>query len=70
MAEGEEFLKGRESDVVEMPPQQIIVSFTHGKNSSSRKVGTDATNGCFWGFPRQYLEFIHGLVGVTVEEEK
>jgi Glycosyl transferase family 2 len=70
MAEAEAFLKGRESDVVEMPPQQIIVSFLHKKNTSSRRVpGLEAKPGCFWGFPKQFLEFVHGLVDVTVEEE-
>jgi hypothetical protein len=67
MAEGEGFLKGRLADVVEMPPQQIIVAFTHGTNTGSRRM-PDAGNGCFWGFPKPYLEFIHGLVGVKVEE--
>jgi hypothetical protein len=67
MAEGEAFLKGRLADVVEMPPQQIIVAFTHGTNTGGRKM-PDAGNGCFWGFPRPFLEFIHGLVGVKVEE--
>ena len=68
MAEGEEFLKGRESDIVEMPPQQIIVAFTHDKNISSRRV-SETTTGCFWGFPKQFLIFIHGLIGKEVEEE-
>ena len=69
IAEAEDFLKGRESDVVEMPPQQIIVSFLHKKNTSSRRVpSSDAKVGCFWGFPKQFLEFIHGLIGLTVEE--
>jgi hypothetical protein len=67
MAEGEAFLKGRCAQVLEMPPQQILVAFTHGTNTGSRGM-PDAGNGCFWGFPRQYLEFIHGLVGVKVEE--
>jgi hypothetical protein len=67
MAEGEGFLKGRLADVVEIPPQQIIVAFTHGTNTGGRKM-PDAGNGCFWGFPRPFLEFIHGLVGVKVEE--
>jgi glycosyltransferase involved in cell wall biosynthesis len=69
MAEGEEFLKGRESSIIEMPPQQIIVAFTHGKNTSSRRIpGSDGTNGCFWGFPKQFLYFVHGLAGVDIEE--
>jgi hypothetical protein len=66
MAEGEGFLKGRESQVVEMPPQQLIVALSHGTNLSSRKM-PDANPGCFWGFPRQLLEFLHSIVGVKVE---
>lgn len=68
MAEGEEFIKGRESSVVEMPPQQIIVAMTHGTNTSRRKI-PEGKPGCFWGFPRELLEFLHGLVGVKVEAE-
>jgi hypothetical protein len=25
---------------------------------------------CFWGFPKEYLMFIHKLAGIEVEEEK
>lgn len=67
IGEGESFLEGRCSQVLEMPPQQIIVAFSHGKNLSSRKI-PDNTQGCAWGFAKQFLEFIHGLVGVKVEE--
>jgi hypothetical protein len=68
VGEAEEFVAGRELDVLELPPQQIIVAFSHGKNVSSRRVpsGADVKPGCFWGFPREFLEFIHGLVGVKV----
>lgn len=70
IAEGEEWINGRELAVIEMPPQQIIVAFTHNENTSSRHVpGADHKPGCFWGFPREYLEFAHGLVGVKVEAE-
>ncbi len=69
VAEGEEFLKGRESQCAEIPPQQIIVALSHGKNLGSRQM-PNAGNGCFWGFPRPLLEFLHGLVGIKVEEEK
>lgn len=69
MAEGEAFLTGRESQVVEMPPQQIIVAMSHGTNTSRRQM-PDAKPGCFWGFDRPFLEFLHGLVGVKIEEEK
>ncbi len=68
IAEGEEWLRGREEQVMEIPPQQIIVAFSHGKNTSARRIpGNDNKPGCFWGFPRDFLEFIHGLVGVKVE---
>jgi hypothetical protein len=69
MAEGEGFLTGREKKVVEMPPQQILVALTHGNNLSSRTM-PNAGNGCFWGFSKPLLEFLHGIVGIKVEEEK
>jgi hypothetical protein len=68
MAEGEGFLKGRENKVVEIPPQQIIVALSHGKNLSSRKM-PQTTPGCFWGFSRPLLEFLHGLIGIKIEDE-
>jgi hypothetical protein len=54
----------------EIPPQQIIVAFSHGKNVSSRRVpyGADVKPGCFWGFQKEFLVFIHGLAGVHVVE--
>jgi len=70
MAEGEAFLSGREDQVIEMPPQQIIVAFTHGNNQSARRIPPSENKpACFWGFPKEYLMFIHGLAGVQVEEE-
>ena len=68
VGEGETFIKGRESDVMEIPPQQIIVAFSHGKNTSSRRIPSDSSvaPSCFWGFPKEYLTFIHKLAGVTV----
>lgn len=72
IAEGESWIAGREDQVIEMLPQQIIVAFSHGANQSSRRIpaAADQKPGCFWGFPKEYLVFIHGLVGVQVEEEK
>ena len=68
VGEGESLINGRESDVLEIPPQQIIVAFSHNKNTSSRRI--PATDGvepsCFFGFPREYLTFIHALAGVKV----
>jgi hypothetical protein len=68
VGEGEGFLQGREELCLEIPPQQIIVAFSHGKNVSSRRVPSDADvkPGCFWGFPKDFLVFVHGLAGVTV----
>lgn len=72
VGEGEMFLRGREQEVLEIPPQQIIVAFSHGKNTSSRRVpqGADVNPGCFWGFPREFLIFIHELAGIRVEERR
>lgn len=67
MAEGEGWLMGRESEVLEIPPQQVIVAFTHGGNQSSRRLPpSNQPPSCFWGFPKEYLVFIHGLVDVEV----
>ena len=69
LSEGEAFLQGRESQVLELPPQQIIVAFTHKKNTSGRRIPSDdAKPGCFWGFPKEYLVYIHKLAGIEVEE--
>jgi hypothetical protein len=70
LAEGESWIQGREDQVIEIPPQQIIVAFSHGKNQSSRRIpALDLQPACFWGFPKEYLMFIHKLAGVEVEEE-
>ncbi len=67
VAEGEEWLGGRESAFLEIPPQQIIVAFSHGNNSCSRRIPDDAPVSCFWNFSPEYLTFVHGLAGVKVE---
>ena len=67
LAEGEDWVTGREQQVIEIPPQQIIVAFSHGANQSTRRIPpTDQKPSCFWHFPQEYLVFIHGLVGVEV----
>jgi glycosyltransferase involved in cell wall biosynthesis len=67
LAEGEDWVTGREQQVIEIPPQQIIVAFSHGTNQSTRRIPpTDQKPSCFWHFPQEYLVFIHGLVGVEV----
>jgi hypothetical protein len=69
MGEGEGFLEGRETDVVELQPQQIIVAMSHSANSSSRRIGSSAGDKpyCFWGFPKEFLKWLHGIVGVDIE---
>ncbi len=69
IAEGETWLTGREDAWLEVSPQQIIVAFTHNKNTSSRRLPDNGKggNGCFWGFPREFLTFVHGLAGLQVE---
>jgi hypothetical protein len=67
MAEGDEFIEGRADSVLEIPPQQIIVAMSHGSNSTTRRFPTGGSPSCFWGFPKEFLVFLHGLVGVEVE---
>jgi hypothetical protein len=70
-SEGEDFVKGREAEFLELPPQQMIVAFSHKKNISGRRIpADDAKPGCFWGFPKEFLIYIHKLAGVEVEEDK
>ena len=71
MAEGDGFLEGREEQVLELQPQQIIVAMSHGTNASSRRIpqNPSGTPSCFWGFPKEFLMFLHRLAGVTVETD-
>ena len=69
MAEGDDWLAGREAEVLEIPPQQIIVALSHGDNISSRKIPADARVGCFWGWDEHMIRFLHGRIGVAVEAE-
>jgi glycosyltransferase involved in cell wall biosynthesis len=69
VAEGESWIKGREGRCVEIPPQQIIVAFSHSGNRTGRRIPPLEIKevACFWGFPKEYLVFIHGLNGIEVE---
>ena len=59
IAEGEDFLRGREQNTVEIPPDGVIVSFLHGKNFTSRRVPeTTDPNGCHYGFSDEYFTMI------------
>jgi len=59
IAEGEDFLRGREQNSVEIPPEGVIVSFLHGKNFTSRRVPeSNEPNGCHYGFTDEYFTMI------------
>jgi hypothetical protein len=60
-------LDGREGDVIELPPQQIIVAMSHSQNSTNRRIPPSGKPSCFWGFPKEFLKWLHGLVGVEIE---
>ena len=70
-SEGEGFLAGNEHVLLDIPPQQILVAFSHQGNASGRRIpsGPDTKPGCFFGFPKEYLVWIHKLAGIEVEEE-
>lgn len=64
MAEGNGFVKGRLDRTVEIGPADVIVSFIHRKNTSSRRVPADQPpNGCHYGFSDDYFSYLHGIVG-------
>lgn len=64
MAEGVGFLEGREALTVEIPPKDVIVSFIHTGNSSSRRMPKEQEpNGCHYGFPDEYFRYVHKIGG-------
>jgi hypothetical protein len=65
-SEGEAFVPGDER-FMEIPPQQVLVALNHGTNTSGRVIAGRAQNGCFWGWDKQFVTWLHGLVGVQVE---
>jgi hypothetical protein len=65
--EGEHFVPSCKT-FVEIPPQQILVALNHGSNTSTRIIAGRAQTGCFWGWPPQFIKWLHGLVGVEIED--
>ena len=64
MAEGFGFLDGREDISVEIPPKDVIVSFIHKGNSSSRRIPKEQEpNGCHYGFADEYFRYVHKVGG-------
>jgi glycosyltransferase involved in cell wall biosynthesis len=50
VAEAGAFVRGREHMCREVSPQDVIVSLTHKKTTSSRKAPAGEANGCHYGF--------------------
>ena len=65
-SEGEAFVP-QDERFMEIPPQQVLVALNHGKNTSNRVIAGRAQTGCFWGWDKQFITWVHGLVGVQVE---
>jgi len=69
VAEGVGFVTGREGSTVEIPSKDVIVSFIHTGNPSSRRIPKDQDpNGCHYGFPNDYFTYLHKVGGGMVEE--
>ena len=65
-SEGEAFIPEGPA-FLEIPPQQILVALNHGTNTSGRVIAGRAQTGCFWGWDKKFITWLHGLVGVQVE---
>ena len=67
VAEGNTFIRGREHMCRELSPQDVIVSLTHPKNTSHRKIPEfKEPNGCHYGFN----ENLYAMVSQIGEEMK
>lgn len=69
-SEGELFLDACAADpkaFLEIPPQQILVALNHGTNTSGRVIAGRGQTGCFWGWDKRFITWLHGLIGVQVE---
>jgi glycosyltransferase involved in cell wall biosynthesis len=58
IAEAGAFIRGREQMCREMSPQDIIVSLTHKKTTSSRKAPAGEPNGCHYGFADELFTLV------------
>jgi len=66
-SEGEAFIP-LDDGFLEIPPQQIVVALNHGTNTSGRVIAGRAQTGCFWGWDKQFIVWLHNLVGVQVDD--
>jgi len=71
-SEGEGFIDAcaTTNTFLEIPPQQILVALNHGTNTSGRVIAGRGQTGCFWGWDKQFIVWLHGLVGVEVESSE
>jgi glycosyltransferase involved in cell wall biosynthesis len=58
IAEGGAFLRGREEMCREMSPQDVIVSLSHKKTTSSRRPPPMEPNGCHYGFSEELFTLV------------
>lgn len=58
IAEGGAFIRGREQMCREVSPQDVIVSLTHKKTTSSRKAPAGEANGCHYGFSDELFTLV------------
>jgi hypothetical protein len=58
IAEGGAFVRGREHMCREVSPQDVIVSLTHKKTTSSRKAPPGESNGCHYGFSEELFTLV------------
>jgi hypothetical protein len=68
--EGQDFIKGRETETAEISPNGILVAFLHKGNPKAR-FGSDTPpkgepNGCHYGFSEKYFTYLHqvGMSGI------
>lgn len=66
IAEGDAFIRGREQMCRELSPQEVIVSLTHPRNLSSRKIPDfKEPNGCHYGFNEKLFALV-SEIGVAL----
>jgi hypothetical protein len=70
IAEGDAFIRGREQMCRELSPQEVIVSLTHPKNLSSRKIPDfKEPNGCHYGFNEKLFALV-SEIGLAMEPKQ
>lgn len=69
IAEGDSFIKGRESKCRELSPQEVIVSLVHPRTTSSRRAPAGMEpNGCHFGFTEDLYKMV-STIGEALKEK-